>query len=145
MEKNKLVKLSADPCVISRILDYKVDTSDYDPKSISVVDRKKYMIYDYINNNMTCDQIKEKYGVFNKTEIDYLKSLVKVHGYEVFDVTSNEIMTKIQHLLEQLKQKSSFSYDIALDQYKLLKNTKASEQAFKDFEKDLEGALKMFL
>ena len=145
MEKNKLVKLSADPCVISRILDYKLDTSDYDPKSISEVDRKKYMIYDYINNNMTCDQIKEKYGVFNKTEIDYLKSLVKVHGYEVFDVTSNEIMTKIQHLLEQLKQKSSFSYDIALDQYKLLKNTKASEQAFKDFEKDLEGALKMFL
>ena len=54
-------------------------------------------------------------------------------------------MTKIQHLLEQLKQKSKLSYDIALDQYKLLKNTKASEQAFKDFEKDLEGALKMFL
>ena len=90
MVKNKLVKLSADPCVISRILDYKLDTSDYDPKSISVVDRKKYMIYDYINNNMTGDQIKEKYGVFNKTVINYLESLVKVHGYEVFDVTSNE-------------------------------------------------------
>ena len=90
MGKNKLVKLSADPCVISRILDYKLDTSDYDPKSISVVDRKKYMIYDYINNNMTGDQIKEKYGVFNKTVINYLESLVKVHGYEVFDVTSNE-------------------------------------------------------
>ena len=90
MEKNKLVKLSVDPCVISRILDYKLDTSDYDPKSISAVERKKYMIYDYINNNMTWDQIKEKYGVFNKTEIDYLKDLVKVHGYEVFDVTSNE-------------------------------------------------------
>ena len=90
MGKNKLVKLSADPCVISRILDYKLDTSDYDPKSISVVDRKKYMIYDYINNNMTGDQIKEKYGVFNKTVINYLESLVKVHGYEVFDVTANE-------------------------------------------------------
>ena len=90
MGKNKLVKLSADPCVISRILDYKLDTSDYDPKSISAVDRKKYIIYDYINNNMTGDQIKEKYGVFNKTVIDYLESLVKVHGYEVFDVTSNE-------------------------------------------------------
>ena len=89
MEKNKLVKLSADPCVISRILDYKLDTSDYDPKSISAVDRKKYIIYDYINNNMTRDQIKEKYGFFNKTEINYLASLVKVHGYEVFDVTSN--------------------------------------------------------
>ena len=89
MVKNKLVKLSADPCVVSRILDYKLDTSDYDPKSISAVDRKKYIIYDYINNNMTRDQIKEKYGFFNKTEINYLASLVKVHGYEVFDVTSN--------------------------------------------------------
>ena len=90
MVKNKLVKLSADTSLVSRILDYKLDTSDYDPKSISTVDRKKYMIYDYINNNMTWDQIKEKYGIFNKTVIDYLKSLVKAHGYEVFDVTSNE-------------------------------------------------------
>ena len=90
MGKNKLVKLSADASLVSRILDYKLDTSDYDPKSISTVDRKKYMIYDYINNNMTWDQIKEKYGIFNKTVIDYLKSLVKAHGYEVFDVTSNE-------------------------------------------------------
>ena len=90
MVKNKLVKLSADASLVSRILDYKLDTSDYDPKSISTVDRKKYMIYDYINNNMTWDQIKEKYGIFNKTVIDYLKSLVKAHGYEVFDVTSNE-------------------------------------------------------
>ena len=90
MGKNKLVKLSADPCVISRILDYKLDTSDYDPKSISAVDRKKYMIYDYINNNMTWDQIKEKYGILYKSALDYLEILVKVHGYEVFDVTSNE-------------------------------------------------------
>ena len=43
MGKNKLVKLSADPCVISRILDYKFDTSDYDPKSISAVDRKNIL------------------------------------------------------------------------------------------------------
>ena len=90
MIKNQLVKLSADPCVISRILDYKLDTSDYDPKSISAVDRKKYMIYDYINNNMDLEQIKEKYCISNKTEIYYLKSLVIVHGYEVFNVTSNE-------------------------------------------------------
>ena len=90
MLKNQLVKLSADPCVISRILDYKLDTSDYDPKSISAVDRKKYMIYDYINNNMDLEQIKEKYCISNKTEIYYLKSLVIVHGYEVFNVTSNE-------------------------------------------------------
>lgn len=54
-------------------------------------------------------------------------------------------MTKIQRLLEKLKEKSSFSYDIALGQYQLLKNTKASKQDFKDFENDLEGALKMFL
>ena len=90
MGKNKLVKLLADPCVISRILDYKFDTSDYDPKSISAVDRKKYMIYDYINNNMTWEQIKEKYCISNKSALDYLEILVKVHGYEVFNVTSNE-------------------------------------------------------
>ena len=54
-------------------------------------------------------------------------------------------MTKIQRLLEQLKQKSKYSYDIALGQYNLLKNTNASQKAFKDFENDLEGALRMFL
>ena len=54
-------------------------------------------------------------------------------------------MTKIQRLLEKLKHHSKFSYDIALGQYQLLKNTKASKQDFKDFENDLEGALKMFL
>ena len=53
-------------------------------------------------------------------------------------------MTKIQRLLEQLKQHSKFSYDIALGQYQLLKNTKASKQAFDDFADDLEGALRMF-
>lgn len=53
-------------------------------------------------------------------------------------------MTKIQRLLEQLKEKSSFSYDIALGQYQLLKDTNASRQAFKDFEEDLEGSLRMF-
>ena len=53
-------------------------------------------------------------------------------------------MTKIQRLLEQLKEKSSFSYDIALGQYQLLKDTNASRQAFKDFEDDLEGSLRMF-
>ena len=53
-------------------------------------------------------------------------------------------MTKIQRLLEQLKEKSSFSYDIALGQYQLLKDTKASKQAFADFEDDLKGALRMF-
>ena len=90
MVKNKLVKLSADASLVSRILDYKLDTSDYDPKSISAVERKKYMIYDYINNNMDWEQIKKKYCISNKTEIDYLKSLVKVYGYEVFNVTSNE-------------------------------------------------------
>ena len=53
-------------------------------------------------------------------------------------------MTKIQRLLKQLKQKSQFSYDIALGQYNLLKNTKASKQEFKDFEDNLKGALKIF-
>ena len=53
-------------------------------------------------------------------------------------------MTKIQRLLEQLKEKSSFSYDIALGQYQLLKDTKASKQAFLNFQDDLEGALAMF-
>ena len=53
-------------------------------------------------------------------------------------------MTKIQRLLEQLKEKSSFSYDIALGQYQLLKDTKASKQAFLEFADDLEGALRMF-
>jgi hypothetical protein len=53
-------------------------------------------------------------------------------------------MTKIQRLLEQLKEKSSFSYDIALGQYQLLKDTKASKQAFDDFADDLEGSLRMF-
>jgi hypothetical protein len=53
-------------------------------------------------------------------------------------------MTKIQRLLEELKEKSSFSYDIALGQYQLLKNTKASKQAFLDFQDDLEGSLRMF-
>ena len=53
-------------------------------------------------------------------------------------------MTKIQRLLEQLKEKSSFSYDIALGQYQLLKDTKASKQAFLNFKDDLEGALAMF-
>lgn len=54
------------------------------------------------------------------------------------------IMTKIQRLLEQLKQLSTFSYDIALGQYNLLKNTNASKQAFADFEDDLKGAIAMF-
>lgn len=53
-------------------------------------------------------------------------------------------MTKIQRLLEQLKQLSTFSYDIALGQYNLLKNTNASKQAFADFEEDLKGAITMF-
>lgn len=53
-------------------------------------------------------------------------------------------MTKIQRLLEQLKEKSSFSYDIAIGQYQLLKDTKASKQAFDDFADDLQGALRMF-
>ena len=53
-------------------------------------------------------------------------------------------MTKIQRLIEQLKEKSSFSYDIALGQYQLLKDTKASKQAFDDFADDLQGALRMF-
>lgn len=53
-------------------------------------------------------------------------------------------MKKIQRLLEQLKEKSSFSYDIALGQYQLLKDTKASKQTFLDFQDDLEGALRMF-
>lgn len=53
-------------------------------------------------------------------------------------------MTKIQRLLEKLKEKSSFSYDIALGQYQLLKDTKASKQAFDDFADDLQGALRMF-
>lgn len=54
-------------------------------------------------------------------------------------------MTKIQRLLQQLKEKSSFSYDIALGQYyQLLKDTKASKQAFLDFQDDLEGAIAMF-
>lgn len=53
-------------------------------------------------------------------------------------------MTKIQRLLQQLKEKSSFSYDIALGQYQLLKDTKASKQAFLDFQDDLEGSLRMF-
>lgn len=53
-------------------------------------------------------------------------------------------MTKIQRLLQKLKEKSSFSYDIALGQYQLLKDTKASKQAFDDFADDLEGALRMF-
>lgn len=53
-------------------------------------------------------------------------------------------MTKIQRLLEQLKEKSSFSYDIALGQYQLLKDTNASKQAFLDFQDDLEGSLRMF-
>lgn len=53
-------------------------------------------------------------------------------------------MTKIQRLLEQLKEKSSFSYDIALGQYQLLKDTKASKQALDDFADDLQGALRMF-
>ena len=53
-------------------------------------------------------------------------------------------MTKIQRLLEKLKEKSSFSYDIALGQYQLLKRTKASKQAFDDFADDLQGALRMF-
>ena len=51
------------------------------------------------------------------------------------------IMTKIQRLLKQL---STFSYDIALGQYQLLKNTNASKQAFNDFEEDLKGAIAMF-
>lgn len=54
-------------------------------------------------------------------------------------------MTKIQRLLEKLKHHSKFSYDIALGQYQLLKRTKASKQDLKDFENDLDGALKMFL
>lgn len=53
-------------------------------------------------------------------------------------------MTKIQRLLQQLKEKSSFSYDIALGQYQLLKDTKSSKQAFDDFADDLQGALRMF-
>lgn len=53
-------------------------------------------------------------------------------------------MTKIQRLLQQLKEKSSFSYDIALGQYQLLKDTKASKQAFDDFADDLQGAIAMF-
>lgn len=53
-------------------------------------------------------------------------------------------MTKIQRLLQQLKEKSSFSYDIALGQYQLLKDTKASKQAFDDFADDLEGSIAMF-
>lgn len=53
-------------------------------------------------------------------------------------------MSKIQRLLEQLKQQSKFSYDIALGQYHLLKDTKASKQAFDDFADDLQGALRMF-
>ena len=53
-------------------------------------------------------------------------------------------MTKIQRLLEQLKEKSSFSCDIALGQYQLLKDTKASKQAFLDFQDDLQGAIAMF-
>lgn len=53
-------------------------------------------------------------------------------------------MTKIQRLLQQLKEKSLFSYDIALGQYQLLKDTKASKQAFDDFADDLQGALRMF-
>lgn len=53
-------------------------------------------------------------------------------------------MTKIQRLLEQLKQLSTFSYDIALGQYQLLKNTNASKQAFDYFEEDLKGAIAMF-
>lgn len=53
-------------------------------------------------------------------------------------------MSKIQRLLEQLKEKSSFSYDIALGQYQLLKDTKASNQDFLDFQDDLEGAIAMF-
>ena len=53
-------------------------------------------------------------------------------------------MTKIQRLLEELKEKSSVSYDIALGQYKLLKDTNASKQAFLDFQDDLEGSLRMF-
>ena len=53
-------------------------------------------------------------------------------------------MTKIQRLLQQLKEKSSFSYDIALGQYQLLKDTKASKQDFDEFADDLEGSLRMF-
>lgn len=53
-------------------------------------------------------------------------------------------MTKIQRLLEQLKQLSTFSYDIALGQYNLLKSTNASKQTFDDFEEDLKGAIAMF-
>ena len=53
-------------------------------------------------------------------------------------------MTKIQRLLQQLKEKSSFSYDIALGQYQLLKDTNASKQTFDDFADDLEGSLRMF-
>lgn len=53
-------------------------------------------------------------------------------------------MSKILRLLKQLKEKSSFSYDIALGQYQLLKDTKASKQAFDDFADDLEGSLRMF-
>lgn len=54
------------------------------------------------------------------------------------------IITKIQRLLEQLKQLSTFSYDIVLGQYQLLKNTNVSKQAFDDFEDDLKGAIAMF-
>lgn len=53
-------------------------------------------------------------------------------------------MSKIKKLLNQIKPFSQMTYDIELGQYNLLKKTNASKQAFKNFEDDLEGALKMF-
>lgn len=53
-------------------------------------------------------------------------------------------MSKIEKLLKQIKPFSQMTYEIGLGQYNLLKNTNASQKAFKDFENDLEGALRMF-
>lgn len=53
-------------------------------------------------------------------------------------------MSKIEKLLKQIKPFSQMTYEIGLGQYNLLKDTNASSQDFKDFEDDLDGALKMF-
>ena len=99
--------------------------------------------------NQLIAKIQESKKKIIKIDVRKQKSNQKKHSncnlnYIRKLISRYKIMTKIQSLLQQLKEKSSFSYDIALGQYQLLKDTKASKQAFDDFADDLEGALRMF-
>ena len=51
---------------------------------------------------------------------------------------------QIQNLLLVLKSRSIMSYDLAQNQYQLLKQTKASKQDFLAFINDLQSAINVY-